>query len=74
VSNVTLQILDNRCTVCYSDNNNEGNNVRTITFTATVTVRDDCEDMTAEELLAFAKWKLEEGAVVYVDDIGESEE
>ena len=48
--------------------------MRTITFTTTMTIRDDCEDMTTDELLAFAKWKLEEGTVVYVDDIEETEE
>lgn len=43
--------------------------MNTITFTATITVRDDCEDMTDEQLLTFAKYYLEAGAVVEVNSI-----
>ena len=40
--------------------------MNTITFTATITIQDDCEDMTDEELLALAKCNLQHNAVVEV--------
>ena len=43
--------------------------MNTITFTATITIQDDCEDMTDKELLALAKWNLQHNAVIEVNNI-----
>ena len=48
--------------------------MNTITFTATITVRDDCEDMTDEQLLAFAEWQLSAGSFIEIDNIEQTKE